>query len=219
MNMKKTLCIVTIAATIGLTTQSQETEQNSQSTDRERQIEERRALDSENRRLYIELVRRKANGLPSDKTKTPTSPDIIEHEWNFLIGGHFFEDKRIYFGVDESGKPCYLRIRQHTANNPEFGKVKAVIYHEPGKFSEETFENVGPVVQNGRFNRRLENSIGAGWFSSESKGGLWCPAQNVFIGGTRDTGKPTSDGTPIRNMCQEYEQSLQRPQPVSKFKK
>ena len=205
--MKKTLCIVTITAIIGLTTQSKATEQNPQNANHNAQIQRQ-----------IELMRRRANGLPGNETKTPTSPDIIEHESHFLVGGHLFEDKRIYFGVDESGKPCYQRIRQHAANNPEFGKIKAVIYHKSGKFGE-TFENVGPVMQNGRFNRRLVNSIGAGLFSSESKGGLWCPEQNVFIGGTRGTGGQTFDGALTRNMCQEYEQFLQRPQPVSKFKK
>ena len=203
--MKKTLCMIATATMIGITTQSKAAEQNSQ--------------DTGFIHRHSERMRRRADGLPGDETKTPTSPDIVEHQRHFIVGGHLFPDKRIYFGVDESGNPCYLRIRQHAANNPEFAKVQAVIYHEAGKFSGETFENVGPVVQpDGRFNRRLVNSIGAGWFS-EGKGGVWCPAQNVFIGGTRGTGRPNFDGIPTRNMCDEYQQFLQRPQPVSKFKK
>jgi len=130
---------------------------------------------------------------PSDETKTPTSPDIIEHTptLTYLVrGGQRFHNKRIYFpGVG------YERIR-HLWSYPEFRKVKLIIYHKANWFRSESFEYIG-TFGNESARKKLRRSIG-NWFG-KSNGCLWCPEQNVFIGGTRD-----------KNMCKKYAEYIQQ---------
>ena len=140
---------------------------------------------------------------PKDKTKTPASPDIIEHGGNALKGGRNFYRKRIYFGNDESGNPCYQTIWVHAHNNPAFNNVKLVIFHKASMLklrSKDSFEIIGTYADK-TTREQLIKSIAA-------NGGVWCPEQNALIGNTRDTcigdkftefiQKPTSQSKKIK---------------------
>jgi hypothetical protein len=132
------------------------------------------------------------NYIPSDKTKTPTSPDVIENTPTMtyvMKGGKRFDNKRIYFDGH------YNRIRWHS-NNPQFKNVELVIYHKANWFRSESFEYIG-TFDNEFARKKLIRSMGS-WFGN-GNGGLWCPEQNIFIGGTRDM-----------NMCEKYAQSISK---------
>lgn len=141
-----------------------------------------------------------------DKTKTPTSPDVIEHSPR-LFGGRNFLRKCIYFGKNENGKPCYQRIWQHESN-PEFSNVKLIIYRKANWFRSERFEYIG-TYGNESARNKLICSIGSwlgSWFR-EGKGGLWCPEQNVFIGGTKH-----------KNVCKKYARYIKQQSKPHKIK-
>lgn len=119
---------------------------------------------------------------PRDKTKTPTTPDIIEHQPNIKGPDRRFERKRIYFGKDQNNKPCYLPIWQHAQNNPDFANVRLFILENP-KFKSPranhyNFTYLGTYAEKDQL-PQLRKSI-------SRAGGLWCPEQKAFLGGTRD---------------------------------
>lgn len=154
------------------------------------------------RNMEIQHLINRSN--PRDKAKTPTSPDIIEHGGNMLKGGRNFYRKRIYFGNDKLGNPCYQSIREHEQNNPDFNNIKLVIFHEASMLklrSEDSFEIIGTYSDEAAL-KKLLKSIAA-------NGGVWCPEQNALIGNTRDT-----------CMCDRFAEFTQRPAVQSKkFKK
>jgi len=135
---------------------------------------------------------------PRDKTKTPTSSDVIEHDGgNMKFGGSNFYRKRIYFGTLESGEPHYARIWEHE-RNPDFNKVPLIVRKKASIISrllsyisflnintDDYFEFVGTFGDEAA-RRQLINSIPV-------NGGLWCPdpkdpTKGFFVGGTREMG-------------------------------
>jgi hypothetical protein len=139
---------------------------------------------------------------PSDETKTSSSPDIIEHTPTLTYlarGGKRFHNKRIYF--PGAG---YERIG-HLQKYLELGHVELIIYHKANWFRSESFEYIG-TYGNESARKKLIRSIG-NWFG-EGNGGLWCPEQNVFIGGTRD-----------KNICKKYAEYMKQEEQASKFSK
>ena len=117
---------------------------------------------------------------PQDPDKTPTTPDIIEHQPSMFKGRQqFFERKRIYFGTDQSGKACYASIQEHAKKNSAFGTIKLVIFQGNSKLKfVSPFKIIGTYSDINK-HQPLKNSI-------KEYGGVWCPEQNAIIAGTRD---------------------------------
>lgn len=178
--------------------------------------------ESETQRLrearYQEYLERKRQGLPSNPDETPTSSKQVRHDQERSPRGDLkrrpynIEEARIYFGKDENGNPCYQSVGEHFEKNPEFQKVELVLY-QPGWFSE-SFENIGTMADKNA-QEKLKDSMSDmdGYLLwKRKKCGVWCPIQNVFIGGAGDTGKTYSDGTTTRDMCEVYAQFLEAKQ-------
>ncbi len=128
----------------------------------------------------LELLERNSNQ-PQNPEKTPTTPDIIEHQPNMFKGRQrIFGRKRIYFGTDQSGNPCYATIWQHAKDNPAFGDVRLVIFQGNSKLAKfvNEFRVIGTYADETK-HHQLKNSIA-------KHGGVWCPEQNAIIAGTRD---------------------------------
>jgi len=155
---------------------------------------------------------------PRDTTKTPTSPDIIEHDGNELKGGRKFHRKRIYFGTLDSGEHHYATIYEHS-QNPNFNNIRLVILKKASFFSsllsyvpflnisaDDYFEVIGTYGDKIARSQLIYNIA--------KNGGLWCPNQenpieSFFIGGTRE-----------KCMCDLFKEFEQQPAPEStKFKK
>lgn len=161
---------------------------------------------------YQERLRRRAEGLPSNPNETPTSPRHDKEggpRGDLKRRPYKMEEAGIWFGTDESGKPCYQTIAKHFEKNPKFRQVGLVIY-QSGWFSE-AFETIGTVAdENAR--EQLSDVISdydGMLLWKHKKNGVWCPLQNVFIGGTGDIGKTYSDGKKTRNMCEVYARFLE----------
>lgn len=164
------------------------------------------SLEEQNR-----LIRR-LRQLPRNSDETPETPKVILHDKNQnRIGGDLkgrpknIENARIFFGTDKSGEPCYQSIAKHLENNPDFGDIKLIIYHEASwfPFSSDSFEYIGTVSDENAREKliaamteqesgilfRLKNGL----FARAEKDGVWCPAQKnknqeaFFVGRTHDT--------------------------------
>lgn len=157
------------------------------------------ALNEEQLHAFFERY-----GIRPQAEKTPTSPDTIEHQPVIFKGRQrIFWRKRIYFGRDAEGKPCYGSINQHEQNNPDFGNVEIVLFHEKAPYKlrfQDSFEKVGTWND-----KKAENKLVS---ATARSGGLWCPEQNVFIGGTRDI-----------CMCDRYAEYIKQPEHISKLSK
>jgi len=155
---------------------------------------------------------------PRDKTKTPTSPDIIEHGGSDIKVGRNFYFKRIYFGTLDSGEPHYNQIWEHMFD-PYFNNVRLVIFKKASFLSyllsyipglninaDDSFEAIGTYG-----NKIARSQL---LYTIAKNGGLWCPNQDnpeegFFIGGTRD-----------KCMCDMFKEFEQQPASQStKFKK
>jgi hypothetical protein len=163
---------------------------------------------------------------PSNPNETPTTPKVIRHDryqanHRGLKGrSNNIAHARIYFGTDESGKPSYRAIQDHIANNPAFGEVKLVILHEGSwlnPFSNDSFEHIGTIADESSREKLIESMIAEngilfrlknGIFNRLEKDGLWCPKQNAFIGGTKNT-----------CMCDIFEEFEKQQKPASKIAK
>ena len=196
--------ILTIFTTIAFAsaTIAQETNLNQQD------LEEKERAERSNRPIVPVIFRNPREGLPWDVNKTPTTPDTIYHYVNPASARNFYR-KRIFFGTDQSGKPCYKRIREHAKDNPEFGNVGLVIFHQEAwhklRFSD-SFEMVGTYADESARNKLIDSMSGF-WILTQGKGGVWCPEQNVFIGGTRD-----------KNICDRFAEYLKQSETSKKIK-
>lgn len=139
-----------------------------------------------------ELERLFDRSRPRDKNKTPTSPDIIEHDGGIfggILGGQNFYRKRIYYS--DKNEPRYARIYEHM-KNPKFNDVKIIIRQKVSYFTlflsyipfldvntNDYFEYVGNFWDEGAQRKLIKSII--------RNGGVWCPDFG-FVGGTRETG-------------------------------
>jgi hypothetical protein len=157
-----------------------------------------------------EYLMRRLGNLPSDSTKTPTSPDIIEHQPNIKGPDRSFHRKRIYFGTDKEGNPCYRSLYEHEKNNPEFSNVNLVLFHEAAWYKlrfQDSFEEIG-IYGDKEVRNRLRSAIAA-------NGGVWCPELNTIIGGSREIGKTPGE----QCICERFTEFLNQPEQPSKFSK
>lgn len=114
---------------------------------------------------------------------------------------HSFNRHPIYFGKTAEGHPYCASIENHE-NNPDFDKVKLAIYQGNSIFFN-PFRIIGTYSDKNK-RQQLKDRITQG-------GGLWCPEQNTFIGGTRD-----------KSMCNAFaafEKNMQKPSTLKKLKK
>ena len=141
---------------------------------------------------FIALAQTCTNAAQQDKHTDikPEQPAILEHSEHVIIPlrKKNLDDNIIFFGTDASGKPCRKKIAEHAQDNPNFGTIKLVAFHEAywffysyDEFFDDlgTYENEKPLLL---FKAHMSNSID--WHA----GGVWCPKINTMIGGTKDTG-------------------------------
>ncbi len=186
MNIQRLLLTIAIATNFGNTSILAEQSQNN-NNEQQDHIQERNDTQDQFNEIYRDHLRRRLEGFPSDPNKTPTDPDIIEHYRDLVFGQNFYR-KRIFFGTDESGKPCYKRIMEHEQNNPKFGDVDLVIFHKAAwhklRFSD-SFEVAGIYVDEDARHKTIQSMAGS-WLFGKGEGGVWDPQRNTIFGGTRD---------------------------------
>jgi len=138
---------------------------------------------------------------PRNPHETPETPKVMLHDKNqSRWRPRDIMKARIFFDTHESGEPCYRRISEHLDNNPDFGNVKLIIYHEKS----DSFEYIG-IISDYNAREKFEDSMTkpqSGIFANFKhkifgtrleKDGVWCPAQKnknqeaFFVAGINDT--------------------------------
>ena len=112
-----------------------------------------------------------------------------------------FNRHPIYFGKTSEGYHYCAPIEKHE-KNPDFGKVTLAIFQGHSLFFH-PFKIIGTYSDKNK-RQQLKNRI-------TQDGGLWCPEQNAFVGGTRD-----------KSMCNafaEFEKEYRKPTLFKKLKK
>jgi hypothetical protein len=208
--MNKNLILMSVAAVMMFSAaRAEEVPQKNRDALRERIIAENRAQNEALETAHQERLNRRAQGLPTNPDETPISAKIIYHDSDVIIKGRRYdiEKARVWF-TDEYSHPCYRTVAEHFEKNPDFQDVDLVLYKKG--WIADSFEKMGTVAdENARKQFKAVLAEREGWLlPGDKRGGLWCPLENVFIGGTRDV-----------TVCEAYARCLTKEQKIELLKK